>query len=688
MPHKEHIRNIGIIAHIDHGKTTLADSLLAGAGLLSPQMAGMARVLDYLEEEQKRKITIKTANAALLYNSDSESYLVNLVDTPGHVDFTGKVTRALRVIDGAVIVVDAVEEIMAQTEILTRQALEERVRPVLFINKVDRLITELMLNEEQIQKKLDRIIGAFNDLIELYAEPEFRSEWKIHPSKGNVAFGASLHGWGFTLETARKAALKFQDLIAGYKNHTYMKLAKKLPVYEAIFSMAINAVPSPKVAQSYRIGKIWSGALDSEAGRGLIECSDLALAVAFVTKVQADIEGMTVATVRVFSGKITPGCRLYGLDAAAEMEVNSVLIDLGAIRDEIAEASAGNLVTLNLTGKVRAGETLVAVEAVDIAPFECVHYVSEPVVTLAVEPKNPQQIASLQRGLEKITVEDPNLKAMVDEQTGEYLLSGMGELHLEVAINQLKDFGVDVTVSSPRVVYVESVQREGVVALAKSGDKLNCFWVEVEPAQQKHDVEEGSVLCMDDQGNILVDCKNKVQTLSTEIQEAVKAGFNYAVKAGPLCSEPMHNVKVNLVNFALSSDSASDIEVMHGVGKAVFGSFLTAHPALMEPIYKIEVTVASELAGETSRIIQTRRGKVSQFNQKGQLTQIVGCIPVAETFGFSKELRSATSGRAVWQSIFDHWECLPQRLADGVISELRSRKGLASDVPKPEKFME
>ena len=204
MGSKELIRNIGIIAHIDHGKTTLADSLLAGAGLLSPAMAGSARVLDFLEEEQKRKITIKTANITLLYKTDENPFIINLVDTPGHVDFTGKVTRALRVIDGAVVVVDAVEEIMAQTEILTRQALEERVCPVLFINKVDRLITELQLNEEQIQKKLDHIISGFNDLIELYAQEPFRSRWKVDANLGNVAFGAALHGWGFTLNMAKQ----------------------------------------------------------------------------------------------------------------------------------------------------------------------------------------------------------------------------------------------------------------------------------------------------------------------------------------------------------------------------------------------------------------------------------------------------------------------------------------------------
>src|SRR4030067_593859 len=179
MREKERIRNLGIIAHIDHGKTTLTDSLLAGAGLLSPKMAGSARVLDYLEEEQKRKITIKTANISLLYKTGEGSYVINLVDTPGHVDFTGKVTRALRAIDGAVVVVDAVEEIMAQTEVVTRQALEEGVRPVLFINKVDRLITELQLNAEQVEKKLQHVIDSFNDLIDLYGDEGFTKKWKV-----------------------------------------------------------------------------------------------------------------------------------------------------------------------------------------------------------------------------------------------------------------------------------------------------------------------------------------------------------------------------------------------------------------------------------------------------------------------------------------------------------------------------
>ena len=273
MGKKELIRNIGIIAHIDHGKTTLADSLLAGAGLLSPAMAGSARVLDYLDEEQKRKITIKTANISLLYKATGNPYIINLVDTPGHVDFTGKVTRALRVIDGAVVVVDAVEEIMAQTEIVTRQALEERVRPVLFINKVDRLISELQLNEEQIQKKLNHIISSFNDQIELFCAESLKNKWKIDASSCNVAFGAALHGWGFTLDMAKERGVKFSDIIAAHMKGDDKKLAKTLPVYEAVFEMAIKKLPNPREAQTYRIEEIWDGHVSSPIGQALVECS-------------------------------------------------------------------------------------------------------------------------------------------------------------------------------------------------------------------------------------------------------------------------------------------------------------------------------------------------------------------------------------------------------------------------------
>ncbi len=688
MARKELIRNVGIIAHIDHGKTTLADSLLAGAGLLSAAMAGSARVLDFLEEEQKRKITIKTANINLLYKVAGNPYIINLVDTPGHVDFTGKVTRALRIIDGAVVVIDAVEEIMAQTEILTRQALEERVRPVLFINKVDRLITELQLKEEQIQRKLDHIIDGFNDLIELYAHEPFKRSWKIDPKQGNASFGAALHGWGFTLGMAKQKGIKFSDITGAYSKGESWKLQKSLPVYEAVFEMAINRVPNPREAQAYRIEEIWDGQVNSLIGRGLVECRDDGPTVFFVANQHPDGNAGSIATGRLFSGKVVKGERLHLVDALAEAVVNQVSVDMGQLREEVDWVSAGNLASLSLTGEVKAGETLVdAAYKEDMVPFEGISYVSEPVVTLAVEPKNPKEIPLLLDALANLEIEDPNLKVAMEKETGEYLLSGIGELHLEVAINELKNnSGLNVAVSLPRVVYMESVEVKGSVALAKSPNKQSSFWVQVMPDGREIE-EEVSILSVDEHRNALMDCCGKTDSLPENVLEALIGGFEYACKSGPLCGEPTRHLKVMLVDLQLGSQFSPD-EVMRGIGKAIFGSFLTAQPILFEPIYRISLTVSSELVSESTRILASKRGNVTSFEQKGLQTVISGYIPVSETFGFSKELRSATSGKAFWQFFFDHWEKMPQKLSTQVVNDLRRRKGLSAELPKPEKFME
>ena len=700
MGKKERIRNIGIIAHIDHGKTTLADSLLAGAGLLSPKMAGTARVLDYLEEEQKRKITIKTANISLLYRTTESSFVLNLVDTPGHVDFTGKVTRALRAIDGAVVVVDAVEEIMAQTEVVMRQALEERVRPVLFINKVDRLITELQLSAEQIEKKLYHITSGFNDLIELYGEAPFKSVWKADPAKDSVAFGSALHGWGFTLSGAKRERVKFSDIIDSYRNAEQEVLQSRLPVYTAVFEMAVKNLPNPKEAQAYRLERIWDGHISSEIGRAMAECREDEPTIMCVTNVQVDPNCGMIVTGRLFSGTVKEGKRLYMVNAQAETLVSQVAICMGSFREPVDQVSAGNIATLTLSDLPRDGETLVdTAHKTSMVPFESIVYFSEPVITVAVEPKNPKDLLVLFETLDKLTTEDPNLAVTVNKETGEYLLSGMGELHLEIALNQLRSVGggVEIGVSAPRVVYRESVRGRGVVASAGSSNQQNKFTVQVEPLDEElaervnsDKIENAeNILAVDENRNVMLDCTGKTER-TEEVLEFIIAGFEFACRAGPLCGEPLRHVKANLIDMQLSEDAAlrTPVEVMHGVGKAVFGSFLTAKPVLLEPVYKIIISLPMELAGECSRIVSTRRGKICAFQQNGLSTVITGTIPVAESFGLSKELRSATSGRAFWQCMFDHWEKMPEKLEAEIIKEVRKRKGLPPEVPKPERFME
>jgi elongation factor 2 len=696
MGKKDSIRNLGILAHIDHGKTTLTDSLLAGTGLLSPSMAGLARVLDYLKEEQKRGITLKTANISLLYQASDGAFIINLVDTPGHVDFTGKVTRALRTIDGAVVVVDAVESVMAQTELVLRQALEERVRPTLFINKIDRLITELRLTEEQIQKKFTHIISLFNDLIEIYGESPFKGKWKANPVEGNVAFGSALHRWGFTLEMARQRNIRFSEIINAYQNMAYKKLTKQLPLHTAILDMTIKHVPNPFEAQKYRVEKIWKGNVASEHGKAMTNCDDNGPTIACITNVQSDLTAGLIATGRVFSGTVKKGDKIYLVNAQAEYAIQQVAVYMGAFRETVDRVAAGNLVALAGLETVKAGETIVAAEHKEgIVPFERLRHVIEPVVTAVVEPKNPAALPKLLAGMEQLSTEDPSLVVSVNRDTGEYLLSGMGELHLEIAAKQLRDLlgDVEIAVSSPRVVYRESATVKGVIAVATSPNKQNRFTVQVEPLDEEaigfFETSSGEdVLAVDEYKNMLLDYTTKPELL--QVLDFIMSGFRFACRAGPLCGEPMRGVKVNLMDIQLSENAQhhGPVEVMRGMGKAIFGSFLTAKPVLLEPVYETVVSSSAELAGECSKIISGRRGKISAFEQKGAFTVITGVIPVAETFSLSEELRSATSGRTFWQSTFDHWEKVPAKLEGKIIAKVREKKGLPSGVPEAERFLE
>jgi elongation factor 2 len=702
MSNKELIRNLGIIAHIDHGKTTLTDSLLAGTGLLSPKMVGSARVLDYLKEEQRRGITIKTANISLLHQTVDKSYIINLVDTPGHVDFTGRVTRALRSIDGAVVVVDAVEEIMAQTEIVVKQALEERVRPILFINKTDKLMTELKLNTTQIERKLNKIIDNFNDLIELYGEMQFKKEWKVNPEKGSVVIGSALHRWGFTLAEAKQKGVKFSHIIRAYQEGEIEKLPKSIPLHKSILDAAIAKIPSPIKAQKYRIERIWKGDVASDIGQSMANCDDNGPLVMNITNVQADMDGSIIATGRVFSGNVTRGQQVILMNAYEETTINQVSLYMGAFRELVDHVGAGNLAALSGPNKAHAGETLVTTENYPgMVPFERISYVSEPVLTVTIEPTNPQNIPVLLNAITKLVTEDPNLNTSTNQETGEYTLSGMGELHLQTAIQHLQDFlsGTEIHTSLPRVVYKETVTDKGKVATAKSPNKKNKFSVQVEPFSdalaklvgkgQTEIKEIGNLLVKDENNNGLVDTSRKMEK-AHDVLDSILSGFKYACEAGPLCREPLRAVKVNIVDAELSRDyeQKAQAEIAHAISKAIFGSFLTAKPRLQEPIYKTIITTPTELSGDCSRIINSRRGKVTFFEQKEALAVITCLIPVAETFGLSQELRSTTSGRAFWQSAFYGWEKVPEKTEAKIITEIRERKGLTAQIPQSVQFME
>ncbi|MBT4346151.1 MAG: elongation factor EF-2, partial [Euryarchaeota archaeon] len=457
MHDREHIRNLAIAAHIDHGKTTLSDNLIAGAGMMSEELAGKSRVLDFDEQESARGITINAASASMVHDIEGQDYLINLIDTPGHVDFGGDVTRAMRAVDGCIILACAVEGTMPQTETVVRQALKEKVRPVLFINKVDRLINELQIDGQEMMSRFEKIIMKVNKLISNFAPEELRREWQVSVADGTVAFGSAYYNWGMSVPYMQKSGLNFKDIFEHCHNDEQKELSKKAPIHEVLLNMAVEKLPGPLESQKYRIPNIWQGDLESEVGVSMLECNSKGPLSLMITKIWMDPHAGEVAVGRVYSGTIKHGESVWAIGAAKSERVQQVSMMVGGDRIQVGEVAAGNIAALTGIRSAAAGVTISHFE--DATPFEAIRHYSEPVVTVAVEPRSMKDLPKFIDALRGLAKADASLQVSTNQETGEALLAGMGELHLEITVYRMQEEqGIKVKVSEPIVVYRESIE--------------------------------------------------------------------------------------------------------------------------------------------------------------------------------------------------------------------------------------
>jgi elongation factor 2 len=709
----EKIRNIGIAAHIDHGKTTLSDCLIAGAGIISEELAGQQLYLDYDEQEKERGITINAANISMVHEYNGEEYLINLIDTPGHVDFGGEVTRAMRAVDGVIIVVDAVEGVMPQTETVVRQALRENVKPVLFINKIDRLIKELQLTPQQMQERLIKVINDVNRLLKSVSPDKF-ADWRIEVAKGNVAFGSALQKWAISVPSQKVTGIGFKEVYEYLKKGEVKELSKKSPAHVVVLDMVVRHLPNPIEAQKEKIKVIWKGEINSEVGKAMVNCDPKGPVVMMVTKIVVDPQAGEVAVGRLFSGTIRPGVDLYIIDRKSRNRVQTVGVFMGPRRVEVEEIPAGNIVAVVGLKDAVAGSTCTEVEKME--PFESLKHYSEPVVTMAVEAKNPRDLPKLVEVLRKIVREDPTLRLTLNEETGEHLLSGMGELHLEVKIEKIRrEYGLEVVTSPPIVVFRETVTKTSPVVEGKSPNKHNKFYIVVEPlpAEVIRLFREGEVdFKMDKkerrkklqeagldgeeaagalefyEGNLFCDVTKGIQYLNETI-ELILEGFREAMRAGPLAREPCMGIKVKLVDCKLHEDAVhrGPAQVIPAVRSAIFAAILQANPTLLEPYQNIYIMVPQTMMGNATREIQGRRGHILDVKIDGEIATLTAKAPVKEMFGFAGSIRSATSGKAIWSTEHAGFEKVPPSLLEEFIMEVRKRKGLKLEIPKPEDFL-
>ncbi len=714
---QKNIRNVATSAHIHHGKTAFTDNLLAAAGMMAAKNAGELEggmATWQHSDEQERLMTVDAANVSMVHSYQGEEYLVNLIDTPGHVDFGGNVTRAMRAIDGTFVLVCAVEGIMPQTETVIRQALKERVKPVLFINKVDRLINELQVTPEQMQERFKKIIERFNHLIDQIAEKEFAPKFKVNVADGSVAFGSARENWALSIPFMQKKKISFKDIYSLYDGSMSQEERDKwvwnnAPLYEVVLDMAVKHLPNPIDAQGYRIPKIWRGDPESEFGKNLLRCDKNGELGFVITRIVIDPRsGKEISAGRLYSGTMKSGIDIYANNAKQAGKIQQVLIYNGIKPEQLESVPAGNVLAvsgLNLD----VGETITTREQ---TPFEEIKHIFQPVITKSIEVTKTADLPKLIEILRKVSKEDPSIKVAINEETGESLISGMGELHLEIIENRIKtEKGLDVKTSNPIVVYRESVGKSsGQAYEGRSPNKHNSFFIKVEPLSDElsqlidtGELPEGRVKKKSDsvvntlskigwgsdeirnvkdiyKGNMFFD-ETRGEVHIGEVIEMILDAFEMVMDQGPLAREPCMKMRVTLEDIKLHEDAIhrGPAQVYPAVREAITDAMKAASPTLLEPMQIHVIEVPENFMGAATKLVGGKRGQMLDMTQEMGMAQVKAKIPVAEMIGWSSDLRSATEGRGTSSLLDQQFEKIPVSLQDDVIRKIRERKGLAEN---------
>ncbi|KAI0698399.1 eukaryotic translation elongation factor 2 [Cerioporus squamosus] len=821
MDKPTNIRNMSVIAHVDHGKSTLTDSLVSKAGIIASAKAGDMRFTDTRDDEKERGITIKSTAISMYFEVSKEDvtaikqktegteFLINLIDSPGHVDFSSEVTAALRVTDGALVVVDCVEGVCVQTETVLRQALTERIKPVVIINKVDRALLELQVSKEDLFQSFSRTIESVNVIISTYHDAAL-GDVQVYPEKGTIAFGSGLHGWGFTLrQFANRYSKKFGvdkekmmvklwgdnffnpatkkwttkntdadgkplerafnmfvldpifrifEAVMNYKKDEVAKICEKLdiklaqderdlegkallkvvmrkflPAGDSLLEMIVINLPSPATAQRYRVETLYEGPMDDESAIGIRDCDPKGPLVAYISKmVPTSDKGRFYAFGRIFSGTIRAGPKIriqgpnYVPGKKDDLFIKSVqrtVLMMGRYVEPIEDCPAGNIIGLvGIDQFLLKSGTLTTSETAH--NMKVMKFSVSPVVQVAVEVKNAADLPKLVEGLKRLSKSDPCVQAWIAE-TGEHIVAGAGELHLEICLKDLQEdhAGVPLKISDPVVGYRETVRAESsIVALSKSQNKHNRLYAKAQPIEEEltQAIESGKINARDDYKirarvladefgwdvtdarkiwcfgpdttgpNVLVDITKGVQYLN-EIKDSCVAAFQWATKEGVLCEENMRGIRVNILDVTLHTDAIhrGGGQIIPTCRRVCYAACLLADPALQEPIYLVEIQCPENAIGGIYSVLNKRRGQVFSEEQRvgTPMFTVKAYLPVMESFGFNGELRAATGGQAFPQSVMDHWEVMNgsplekgSKLED-LVKSIRTRKGLKPEIP-------
>lgn len=885
MSKPHNIRCLSVIAHVDHGKSTLTDSLIGAAGIIAEKKAGDTRFMDTREDEQDRTITIKSTGVSLHFSLDSEEFqktqkeikqlelkesatkkeregkeykdkqaaiktwtppevtseftekktgvkkipfLINLIDSPGHVDFSSEVTAALRVTDGALVVVDCIEGVCVQTETVLRQAIAERIRPILWVNKLDRIFLELHMPAEEAYQSFSRAIESANVIIANYKD-DLLGEIDVEPKRGTVGFGSGLHGWGFTTRTfaafygkkfglnelammhklwgesflnkkgdkffksqynkksGKKRARVFCklimepienmcDAVMAEKKEVYTEMLKNLnitipkdardlsrkpllkrimqtwlPAAKALLGMIAHFLPSPAKAQKYRVSNLYSGPLDDEAAKAIMTCNPNGPLMMYISKmIPTNEKGRFYAFGRVFSGTVSTGqeVRIQGPDYTPgrknDLHVKKIqrtILMMGRYVEQLPDVPCGN--TCGLVGVdqyLTKSGTITTYK--DAHNFVDMKYSVSPVVKVSVDVKNASDLPKLMEGLKRLSKSDPLVQCYT-AKTGEHIIAGCGELHLQICLKDLAEqymkgapimqgkpvvsFCETVTIDTPKDIIGKSANKHNRLYItAKAMSKTLVDLIDEGVISDQMDYKKRARIIVDEckdldlqsarkiwsfgiedaKQNIIVDMTKGIAYLN-EIKDSVKSAFQQACCAGILCREAIRGVMIELNDVVLHADAIhrGAGQIMPPMKRAIFGCQIASAPRLMEPMFLCDITVPMEGLNGVYTTLSQRRGEVTEEVPRPgtPLVQVKAFLPVLESFGFTGLLRENTSGMAFPQMIFSHWNVMMGEMyamdeklkklmpVEGSFAvdkalEVRARKGLKEIMPLLEDY--
>jgi len=688
-------RNIGIMAHIDAGKTTTTERILyyTGRNYKIGEVHEGAATMDWMEQEQERGITITSAATTCFWTRSGIQYRINIIDTPGHVDFTVEVERSLRVLDGAVTLLDSVAGVEPQTETVWRQADRYGVPRIIFANKMDRVGANfdrcLTMIRDRLTKNahplqipvgsgelftghidvLRRVEIVFDDetlgktFTEMPVPESYREQMETY--RAELIEAAVEHDDVLMEKYLAGAELSFEEIqqairaatVAGAFVPVLCGASFKNKGVQALLDAVIDYLPSPE---------------DVPAIKGHVPLHDDTIAErhtgdnepfsALAFKVATDPYVGRLTFFRVYSGSLKSGSYVYNSTKDKRERIGRLLQMHANKRDEIEEVMAGDIAAAIGLKETRTGDTLSDEDKPII--LEAMKF-PNPVIDVAIEPKSKADQDKLSIALQKLQEEDPTFRVRSDAETGQTIIAGMGELHLEILVDRMKrEFKVEANVGKPQVAFRETVRKavkdiEGKFVRQSGGKgQYGHVVINMEPG------EAGSGFVFED--------KIVGGVIPREFIKPSEAGMREALENGVLAGYPMVDVKVQLVYGSYHDVDSSEMAFKIAGSMAVKEAARQAHPVLLEPVMEVEVVTPADFLGDVIGDLSSRRGKVGGMTQRGDAQVVSADVPLAEMFGYSTQLRSMTQGRAVYSMQFDHYEDVPKNIAEEIISKKQS----------------